>query len=155
MIKQIGESRLKAHANPLGNPKPLGQPCSHCSGTRTFQNTYAAISNRAGRNGIENTIGRVSSQTLTSEPPSAPARDARTRSKAYSRAAASSLKSAALSCASSLSARTVKKYCGIWTPHKCRPDNGLVASAYQQSQRKLEASTFQPVGFERRCQEIV
>jgi hypothetical protein len=76
----------------------------------------AASQALAGRKGIEKTIGRVASLTFTSEPPRAPAWAALTRSRAYAKAAASSLRSAALSCASLISARTVKKYWGMVTP---------------------------------------
>jgi hypothetical protein len=152
--------RLASGASYSRRKVSTGTPPNPSVGTSTLLSSRWVGRSRygqalAGRNGIENTIWRVSSVTLTSEPSRAPARHARTRLRAYSRAAASSLRSAALSCASALSARTVKKYCGIWTPTSCRPDNRVVASARQQSQRKLKASAFWPAAFEQRCQEIV
>src|ERR1700733_635680 len=53
MIKQVRESSLKAHANPLGNSQPLGQPYGDGAGTRPFQYAYAAISDRPQRDGTE------------------------------------------------------------------------------------------------------
>ena len=81
---------------------------------------------QAAKRGIDRTIGRVSSLTLTSILGSgrAPLCTSSCASwHAYARAAASSFSTAVRSSeASSFHAQIVKTYCGIWSPNRAEPN---------------------------------